>query len=976
MIREHEDESVQLLVQRRMRPAIADLIRTPLYPKLRDAPSVEQYPPLRGVATNVTFVDHDHHESQADGRSSYMNEWEADMVVALAGYFVRQGYRPTEIAILTPYVGQLLTIRDLLKQRRLTVVLDERDVDLLEKLGEDPDEGDDGGLPTEVNTAAATRVRLATVDNFQGEEADIVLISTVRNNDEGRAGFLKVTNRVNVMLSRARHGMIILGSATTLRRTKSAGLCHSVLDTLERQGAVQPSLTLRCDTHGEETLVTDPSDVPIDGGCDRACDAMMECGHACERRCHPDDRDHRNTARCRKPCVRIAPCGIHPCVRLCLASCECRERTTVSLPCGHEASVLCSDLHRARSKGTEDTFLAGEADRCKEPVYNVTMNKCGHTVDEMRCGDVHAQRCTKPCGEPLGCHQAHGCSRACHECRALAGRGHSDSLHTTSDCRVKCERTLMCGHVCNSAPCHAADECPPCSAACPNACSHSRCRAKCQVPCTVCAEPCLARCTNGGEPHVPPCDSLCGLPCTRPLCSEPCDKKLSCGHPCPSLCGEQCVDAAWCPRCARTAGENAEKVVDVITFETLASVEVDVRLLRLDCGHVFTVETLDEATGLKHYFNLETGEPVDLSAIPPTASSTQPRCPSVDKPCTATISGPTRYRRPVALARLGLAQRKWKVQQGHKLAAWRVEVVNVLRELTVDKGGRMLEALLTKQRLAISRVVSGSLDAVKTAYETSPTQDVFGKLTAQQARTGDGTRAMLHVRAGPDSAVLAAASTLRLRVTHLQIIQRLVTSQAAHAPRQGKAILQCVKKVCAPTLRVLQTLADLKAATSCALLADELVAFADTTLRLVDGAALPGKEAVRLREVLGSQLADHIVEVSPATDVAALRVADRPRLISDEERLLILKALEEDVGSGLGSFGGHWYACSCGYEYAIGECGGALETIACPECGAVIGGENHHLADGNVQAADMLRVAGLEASPNFRELADIHLMVN
>eukprot|EP00020_Sapocribrum_chincoteaguense_P004573 CAMPEP_0170751064 /NCGR_PEP_ID=MMETSP0437-20130122/11256_1 /TAXON_ID=0 /ORGANISM="Sexangularia sp." /LENGTH=577 /DNA_ID=CAMNT_0011090083 /DNA_START=413 /DNA_END=2145 /DNA_ORIENTATION=- len=577
------------------------------------------------------------------------------------------------------------------------------------------------------------------------------------------------------------------------------------------------------------------------------------------------------------------------------------------------------------------------------------MNKCGHTVDEMRCGDVHAN------GAPSRVVSRLVATRRMvvpgHVMSVVLWRGAATATRYTP--RATAESSVNA---------------PSCAATSATQRRAMRRTSAHPVPPLVrMRAPILAAGPSVRSPV--PCAQSRVSPAVQMAGSRTCRRVTRCvachvpDHCAVSRVTRSCRAAIHVPHCAENS-VLTQRGVHAVPGPPVKRGEGggDVRLLRLDCGHVFTVETLDEATGLKHYFNLETGEPVDLSAIPPTASSTQPRCPSVDKPCTATISGPTRYRRPVALARLGLAQRKWKVQQGHKLAAWRVEVVNVLRELTVDKGGRMLEALLTKQRLAISRVVSGSLDAVKTAYETSPTQDVFGKLTAQQARTGDGTRAMLHVRAGPDSAVLAAASTLRLRVTHLQIIQRLVTSQAAHAPRQGKAILQCVKKVCAPTLRVLQTLADLKAATSCALLADELVAFADTTLRLVDGAALPGKEAVRLREVLGSQLADHIVEVSPATDVAALRVADRPRLISDEERLLILKALEEDVGSGLGSFGGHWYACSCGYEYAIGECGGALETIACPECGAVIGGENHHLADGNVQAADMLRVAGLEAS--------------
>ena len=59
-------------------------------------------------------------------------------------------------------------------------------------------------------------VRISTVDAFQGEEQDFILISNVRANDEGAVGFLCDTRRMNVALTRARHGMIVLGRSDTL----------------------------------------------------------------------------------------------------------------------------------------------------------------------------------------------------------------------------------------------------------------------------------------------------------------------------------------------------------------------------------------------------------------------------------------------------------------------------------------------------------------------------------------------------------------------------------------------------------------------------------------------------------------------------------------------------------------------------------------------------------------------------------------
>jgi helicase required for RNAi-mediated heterochromatin assembly 1 len=47
-------------------------------------------------------------------------------------------------------------------------------------------------------------VKVTTVDNYQGEENDFILLSLVRSNNEDKIGFLEVENRVCVALSRAR----------------------------------------------------------------------------------------------------------------------------------------------------------------------------------------------------------------------------------------------------------------------------------------------------------------------------------------------------------------------------------------------------------------------------------------------------------------------------------------------------------------------------------------------------------------------------------------------------------------------------------------------------------------------------------------------------------------------------------------------------------------------------------------------------
>jgi superfamily I DNA and/or RNA helicase len=57
------------------------------------------------------------------------------------------------------------------------------------------------------------KVRVATVDSYQGQEADIAIFSVTRSNDRGELGFLRSEERVNVAVSRARDSLVIVGDA-------------------------------------------------------------------------------------------------------------------------------------------------------------------------------------------------------------------------------------------------------------------------------------------------------------------------------------------------------------------------------------------------------------------------------------------------------------------------------------------------------------------------------------------------------------------------------------------------------------------------------------------------------------------------------------------------------------------------------------------------------------------------------------------
>jgi len=137
LVREDNCLSVaQLDVQRRMRPEISELIRQTIYPGLRDHPSVSTYPNVVGMNRNVYWLDHRHEEaSPEEGTKSKSNDWEVKMVCSFVRHLVRQGiYGSEEIAVLTPYTGQLQKLRRHLGGT-FEVVVSDRDQEALERDG-------------------------------------------------------------------------------------------------------------------------------------------------------------------------------------------------------------------------------------------------------------------------------------------------------------------------------------------------------------------------------------------------------------------------------------------------------------------------------------------------------------------------------------------------------------------------------------------------------------------------------------------------------------------------------------------------------------------------------------------------------------------------------------------------------------------------------------------------------------------------
>lgn len=121
----------QLNVQRRMRPQISSLIRETIYKKLQDHPSTTDLPEVVGMRHNVFWFDYKKFEDQDTNNShinkSKSNSWDVEMVHALVRHIVRQDtYKRDDIAVLTPYTGQLQKLRATMR-REFEVYLSDPD---------------------------------------------------------------------------------------------------------------------------------------------------------------------------------------------------------------------------------------------------------------------------------------------------------------------------------------------------------------------------------------------------------------------------------------------------------------------------------------------------------------------------------------------------------------------------------------------------------------------------------------------------------------------------------------------------------------------------------------------------------------------------------------------------------------------------------------------------------------------------------
>eukprot|EP01059_Diplonema_ambulator_P034561 TRINITY_DN7804_c1_g1_i4.p1 TRINITY_DN7804_c1_g1~~TRINITY_DN7804_c1_g1_i4.p1 ORF type:complete len:1145 (+),score=261.94 TRINITY_DN7804_c1_g1_i4:811-4245(+) len=207
---------VMLTEQRRMKPAIADIVR-PIYKTLTDFHTLATRTMHFGGKEvlgmphlpPVTFWTHTVMEQQADVGLSIMNVQEAKMVAFLCKYLVgSKGLRPSQLTVLTPYLGQTRV------------------------------------LTSKLRSEGIENVKVLTVDRFQGDENDIIIVSLTRT--QNLTSFMRLENRMCVACSRARFGFFMIGSSKLLEKSphwkRTLGIIES--QATEEYKTVTPTLRL------------------------------------------------------------------------------------------------------------------------------------------------------------------------------------------------------------------------------------------------------------------------------------------------------------------------------------------------------------------------------------------------------------------------------------------------------------------------------------------------------------------------------------------------------------------------------------------------------------------------------------------------------------------------------------------------------------------------------------------------------------
>ena len=243
-----------------MRPEIAALTQSYI-----DVESDPNLPGVMGVSQNIFFVDSTSPESSSSKKGTdFTNQHEANFLVQLAKYLLKQGYFEKDISIYTFYPAQRVLINSLLRKANIR-----------------------------------NNLKLSLVTPSAKRQSRISLVSLVRSNKLNDIGTLTNPEMVYTAFSSASEGLYVIGNVECIRASSDRPMIWEIiLD--EFKSNLSMKLPLACKTHGNATLVDKDKDFKQvrNGGCLTPCSVKLSCGHVCPQICHPDPHTGTECVQC------------------------------------------------------------------------------------------------------------------------------------------------------------------------------------------------------------------------------------------------------------------------------------------------------------------------------------------------------------------------------------------------------------------------------------------------------------------------------------------------------------------------------------------------------------------------------------------------------------------------------------------------------------------------------------------------------
>jgi regulator of nonsense transcripts 1 len=166
----------------------------------------------------MAFVEIDGREQRAPDGLSVLNEAEARAAVAVVETLLAASPRdtlvdgmlsvrsPGDIGVIAPYAAQVRRLRELWASSPAFVT----NASL-----------PGGGVEPDAEARAERELEVHSVDGFQGREKEVIVLCTVRANSGGSLGFVADDRRLNVAVTRAKRGLVVLGNRATLSSDKT-----------------------------------------------------------------------------------------------------------------------------------------------------------------------------------------------------------------------------------------------------------------------------------------------------------------------------------------------------------------------------------------------------------------------------------------------------------------------------------------------------------------------------------------------------------------------------------------------------------------------------------------------------------------------------------------------------------------------------------------------------------------------------------